>query len=65
MVYVRCSPPTPPLHLFPHVRVKPFSFKSFSPKDFVVREGDVRRFLVADVVSHFFVVVRVVRVIFL
>jgi len=43
----------------------PFFFLSFFPESFLLREDDVRRVLVADVVSHFFIVVRVVRVIFL
>jgi len=43
-----------------------FLLKPFSPKDFfAARLNGVRCVLVADVVSHFFVVVRVVRVIFL
>ena len=42
-----------------------FLLKPFPRKIFYVRDGDVRRVLVADVVSHFFVAVRVVRVIFL
>jgi hypothetical protein len=50
--------PTPAHH-------PPFSFEPFFPEGFLVREDDVRRVLVPDVVSHFSIAVRVVRVIFL